>query len=391
MKTKSTKGFTLIEIIITLAILAVLFLLASGNYRKHISDANETLIIADTGKMSTAIKAELANDKKPLSKDPISRRRLRGATVYSGRQKELGLPTEELYNIENPKKYLNTTLTGQFVATADGDAYYIKRNTNTKPNTGTIKPPQLPPPVCPEEALSKINGNYKITMGSDYAIYIQESSGAMLKIDLRCLKLDTYVYDIVKLKGVNGTVQLSIVKDPIVQVIKQEGNTLTLQDKAGNTGKIDISSAEIFTENQPLQDKKIQVKLIPDTTKASIINILTESDFPLQGTIQDLMINAPIVKENITKLAMISPDDIFRSQTTNRITFYPEGNSYTKNSLVTVYTNDTQLLDKLEIFLKQNGKAKIQVKYEQNNKEIYKTLIKLEVLTNDGYKDIKTL
>ncbi|KXB70221.1 type IV pilin protein [Peptoniphilus sp. DNF00840] len=390
MKTKSTKGFTLIEIIITLAILAVLFLLASGNYRKHISDANETLIIADTGKMSTAIKAELANDKKPLSKDPISRRRLRGATVYSGRQKESGLPNELLYNIENPRKHLNTTLKGQFVATADGEAYYIKRNTSTKPNTGTIVIPPQQPPVCPEAELNKLNGNYKITRGSDYAIYIQESSGAMLKIDLRCLKLDTFVYNIIKLKGVNGTEQLSIRRDPIVQVIEKKGNILTLQDIKGNTGKIDISSAEIFTQNQPLEDKKIQVKLIPDTTKAKIINIL-EDDFPLQGTIQDLMINAPTIKENVTKLAMISSDDIFRSQTTNGITFYPEGNSYVKNSLVTVYTDDLELLDKLEDYLKQNGKAKIQVKYEQSNKEIYKTLIKLEVLTSDGYKDIKTL
>lgn len=103
------------------------------------------------------------------------------------------------------------------------------------------------------------------------------------------------------------------------------------------------------------------------------------------------MINAPTIKENVTKLAMISSDDIFRSQTTNGITFYPEGNSYVKNSLVTVYTDDLELLDKLEDYLKQNGKAKIQVKYEQSNKEIYKTLIKLEVLTSDGYKDIKTL
>lgn len=390
MKTKSTSGFTLIELIITLAIIAVLLLIATSNYRKHISDANEALIISDTNKMSTVIKSEIAHDKNPLSKDPIIKRKLMGATVYSGRQKELGLPAEKLYNIENPKKHLNTTLKGQFVATADGDAYYIQRNTSTKPNTGTIVIPPQPPPVCPESELNKLNGNYKITRGSDFAIYIQESSGAMLKIDLRCLKLDTFVYNIVKLKGVNGTEQLSIRRDPIVQVIEQKENILTLQDKEGNTGKIDITGAEIFTQDQPLQNKKIQVKLIPDTIKAKIINIL-EDDFPLQGTIQDLMINAPTVKENVTTLAMISSDDIFRSQTTNSITLHLEGKAMVNNPTVEVYTDDNELLDKLEDYLKQNEKAKIQVKYEQNNKEIYKTLIKLEVLTSDGYKDIKTL
>lgn len=389
MKTKSTKGFTLIELIITLAIIAVLLLIATSSYRKHVSDANETLIISDTNKMSTAIKSEILHDKKPLSERPISRLMLGNVTVYSGRQKELGLPNEKLYNIENPRKHLNTTLKGQFVATADGEAYYLLRKPSTKPNTGIVTPP-LPPPVCPEEELNKLNGNYRIIMNPDYTTYIQESSGSLVKIDLRCLKGDTFINNIIYFQGPNGVEQLSVAKDPIIQVIKQEGNIITLQDKDGNTGKIDISEAEIFTENQPLQDKAIQVKLKKDTIKAEIINILPDIDYKLQGTIQDLMVDAPMVKENKTELAMISSDDIFRSSTTNSMRIYTEHGSL--QSVVVLYTNDTDLLDKLEGYLKQNGeKAKIQVKYEYSNRETYKTILQLEVLTSDGYKDIKTL
>lgn len=127
-----------------------------------------------------------------------------------------------------------------------------------------------------------------------------------------------------------------------------------------------------------------------DTTKAEIINILPDIDYKLQGTIQDIMVDAPMVRENKTELSMISPNDIWRSKTTNSIKIHPEHSGL--HAITTLYTEDTDLLDKLEDYLKQNGgKAKIQVKYEYNNKETYKTLIRLEVLTGDGYKDIKTL
>lgn len=102
------------------------------------------------------------------------------------------------------------------------------------------------------------------------------------------------------------------------------------------------------------------------------------------------MINAPTVKENKTELAMISHEDIFISSKTKSISIHTKAKG-TYSGLLELYTEDTDLLDKLENFLKQNGKARIQAKYEQSNKETYKTLIKLDVLTSNGYVDVKTL
>lgn len=416
-KPKSKKGFTLIELVISMAIIAVLLLLATGRYRHHVEKANDIHIIADTNSLQKELKTELLHENTEFKGDPVDKNTLVGKKIYSARKIEEELPQEELYEVKNPEEHINTVLTGKFIASANADTYYVDNSTKSnKPNpnpnpfdnidyddsnnygdkydvierdTGTITPPELQPPVCSEE-LNKLNGNYKITLGSDFSTYLQESTGSMIKIDSRCFKIDTFINDIVKLKGVNGTIQLSRVKDPIVQVIKQEGNILTLKDKDDNTGKVDISSAEIFTEDQSLQDKKIQVKLIPNTTKAEIINIL-EYDSSLQDTIQDLMIDAPLVKENMTRPANISTDDIFRSSETNSITLHLEGKATINNATVIVYTDDSDLLEKLEDYLKENGEAKIQAKYEQNNKDTYKKLIQLEVLTDDGYKDIKTI
>lgn len=131
---KSKKGFTLIELVISMAIIAVLLLLATGRYRHHVERAKDIHIIADTSSLQQELKTELLHDNKEFKGNPVDKNTLVGKKIYSARKLEDEIPAEQLYEVQNPKEYLNTVLTGKFIASANADTYYV--DNGGKPNTG---------------------------------------------------------------------------------------------------------------------------------------------------------------------------------------------------------------------------------------------------------------
>lgn len=132
---KSKKGFTLIELVIAMAIIAVLLLLATGRYRHHVERANDIHIIADTNSLQKELKTELLHENKEFKGNPVDKNNLVGKKIYSARKIEEEIPEEELYEVNNPKEYLNTVLTGKFIASANADTYYVDNSTKSnKPN-----------------------------------------------------------------------------------------------------------------------------------------------------------------------------------------------------------------------------------------------------------------
>lgn len=531
-KPKTKKGFTLIELVITMAIIAVLLLMATGQYRRHVEKANNIHIIADTNSLQKELKTELLHENKEFKGNPVDKNTLVGKKIYSARKLEAEIPQEELYDVKNPKEHINTVLTGKFVATADADTYYI--DNGSKPNSGIFpkdfgdktdiienqykgylratgtagafeKPDgtslnnteatfskyekydvfyteidskgvkynvqaikhadtehfpivrlnvvgsdieltdvkgktvkyklgadtvvfnngnqkiengmvvqaaptftegkeldiisvldsstplqgELKPeakPVCDETVMNKLKGNYVVYMTREkYKVALLDSDGNETIVDIRCLNVQPKIcsYDLINFNGKDGTGQLYLYNvriDPIVEVIERRGSIITVKDKENNIANIDISTAEIFFKRQRLEGRKVQLKMMPNTSVAEIVRIV-EDRFPLYKTLYDLGI--PTISKPLP------PVEVEETISTKNI---PETGTIVidKAGDIKVYhiTRNKEIAAKLDMKLKENENLEIKIHAEPMNSEQDYEVTRIDVKVDGEFIDI---
>lgn len=289
-KPKTKKGFTLIELVISMAIIAVLLLLATGQYRHHVEKANDIHKIADTNSLQKELKTELLHENKEFKGNPVDKNTLVGKKIYSARKIEEELPQEELYEVKNPKEYLNTVLTGKFIASANADTYYV--DNGSKPNSslfpdfgddGKTDIIEQDTKTCSEDLYKNLKGNYRVIQHiNPDKIYLQKSDGTQTEVEKKCLNTpDLTPFNIVNQNGKDGTVVLDYNTTPkyVITYYEDGDDFIDLQDhndpEKGILLKVN-KSTEIFIKNEDLSEKEVQViyETVGEEKIAKIVNIL---------------------------------------------------------------------------------------------------------------------
>jgi len=174
---KKNKGFTLIELVVVMAIIGVLVLLAMPKFMSYMQKAKTTNIKHDIAVTETALAATLVKDNKfPSIWRNISNDELKTFADANKIYDKQGLTTivEDGYYTEINKDFLKTQLStkldGSFYANNDGTVYYKNVPSGTQPplteeDLNFIRDPEI---VIPNEnAKIKIisyefpNGIYK--------------------------------------------------------------------------------------------------------------------------------------------------------------------------------------------------------------------------------------
>lgn len=294
---KSKKGFTLIELVISMAIIAVLLLLATGRYRHHVERAKDIHIIADTSSLQQELKTELLHDNKEFKGNPVDKNTLVGKKIYSARKLEDEIPAEQLYEVENPKEYLNTVLTGKFIASANADTYYV--DNGGKPNTGLF-PDHY---GDKKDVIEQYKGFLRVTGTS--GTFEKPDGASFSNTEATFSKYSKYdvFYTEIDSKGVKYNVPAIIHKDtdrhPIVR-LNLAGTDVELTDSKGKTVKYKLASdTTIFNHGNQKLENGMVVQASPTYIEGKELDIISvlDSSTPLQGELKTD--EKPVCEENV--------------------------------------------------------------------------------------------
>lgn len=143
MKNKIQKGFTLVEIIVTLAIIGTLVLIATSNNKDTLLAANETQIKADITTVKSSLGTEKLQDEsggglnteKEYKSVELTEDELKDLTVYDKTGKEITLPKDKYYKVDIKKLGVDSSLKGTFIADANNKVYYASTTLAGKDRT----------------------------------------------------------------------------------------------------------------------------------------------------------------------------------------------------------------------------------------------------------------
>lgn len=225
------KGFTLLELVIVIAIIGILVLLAAPKYLNHVEEAKDVHIVADTRTLENELKSHLAyKNTEYKQKEVVDKDSLEDKKIYSSRGKQVEEITEPVYKIEKPKEYTNTVLTGTFFASKDGTTYYTPEKVETKPEdtTQTGKPEQPEEPKIPNGLyrMNRFDGDSELSLQN---IYGRKTEG---KANFDYLDMVMITDD-----GKNQTLIIdhsNTTDYPVVKITKVNGYDFTLEDSQGN-------------------------------------------------------------------------------------------------------------------------------------------------------------
>lgn len=143
MKNKIQKGFTLVEIIVALAIIGTLVLIATSNNKDTLLAANETQIKADITTVKSSLGTEKLQDEsggglnteKEYKSVELTEDELKDLTVYDKTGKEINLPKDKYYKVDIKKLGVESSLKGTFIADANNKVYYASTTLAGKDRT----------------------------------------------------------------------------------------------------------------------------------------------------------------------------------------------------------------------------------------------------------------
>lgn len=402
-KPKTKKGFTLLELVIVLAIIAVLLLLATSKYRSYVQQAEETHIIADTKAMTTTLEAKSANEKKDFIGKQIDKNTLKDKKIYSGRGLEPLIPEEVLYEVKEPKTHVNTVLQGKFLTTSDGEAYYVRAGKKQAKENKQEK--KQKPETCPEDIYNNLKGNYRVIQHTDPAkVYLQKPDGTQIEVEKKCLNTsDLTPYNVINQNGKDGTVVLDYNTTPKYVIVKDLSKSLIIQKPGGNPKndeRIRVSdSTETFVGGDELEGKEVQIAYVNGKNTAQVISIvgeanvnrlsyvslsddpdislgeLTKADFVEEDNIPRVKIHTTAVKDTPTD-EITTVDIIAKADIQNKLAPYLQQQDtlnilyLTRHYIISTYDKDNEVIAETEgqellfIGVKNFGPSK-------QNKEVY--------------------